>query len=86
MYNDLMNSEFENLLADEGYTNVREIDGMVCATHRYIYTVGVCYGIDMTGYRGRFCFDSQQNAELFLKDWDGQTMPVIGEDGCTAIK
>ena len=81
-----MNSELEKLLAAEGYENVREIDGMVCATVRFIYTVGVCYGIDSIGYRGRFCFDSQQNAELFLKEWDGVTSPVIGEDGCTAIK
>jgi hypothetical protein len=81
-----MNSEFEKFLTEEGYTNVRVIDGVICATLRFIYTVGVCYGLDSTGYRGRFCFDSQQNAELFLKDWDGVSLPVIGEDGCTAIK
>lgn len=81
-----MNDELTNFLVDEGYSNIHEIDGMVCATLRFIYTVGVVYGIDWTGYRGRFCFESQQCAELFLKDWDGKTLPVVGEDGCTAIK
>lgn len=81
-----MSPELEKLLIENNYENVREIDGMVCAISRFMFTVGVCYGIDLTGYRGRFCFDSYQNAELFLKEWDGKTPPVIGEDGCTAIK
>lgn len=45
-----MNSEFEKFLTEEGYTNVRVIDGVICATLRFIYTVGVCYGLDSTGY------------------------------------
>ena len=81
-----MTPELRTQLFVNGYQGMREIDGMVCATMRFLFTVGVCYGIDETGYRGRFCFDSYQNAELFLKDWDGKTLPVIGEDGCTAIK
>ena len=81
-----INPELEKLLADEGYENAREIDGVVCATMRFIYTVGVCYGIDRVGYRGRFCFSNNMDAVAFLFDWDGKTPPVIGEDGCTAIK
>lgn len=69
-----------------GYRSTRVIDGMVCAVMRMIFTTGVFYGLDEVGYRGRFCFDTKQNAELFLKDWDGKTVPTIGEDGCTAIK
>jgi hypothetical protein len=71
---------------ENGYENAREIDGVVCGIMRFMYTVGVCYGIDKTGYSGRFCFSSYMDATLFLKEWDGQTPPVIGEDGCTAIK
>ena len=71
---------------ENGYENVREIDGVVCGTMRFVYTVGVCYGIDETGYRGRFCFDNHLYALLFLNEWDGQTPPIIGEDGCKAIK
>ena len=81
-----MSPDLEQMLVDNGYQNIREIDGMVCAAMRFIFTVGVCYGIDQTGYRGRFCFDTYQNAMLFLDEWDGRTIPVVGEDGCTAIK
>ena len=71
---------------DNEYENVREIDGVVYGIRRFMYTVGVCGGIDETGYSGRFCFSSHMNATLFLMNWDGHTLPVIGEDGCTAIK
>jgi len=81
-----MTPELEQLLINNGYKNFREIDGMVCATLRFIFTVGVCYGLDESGCRGRFCFENQLFAELFLKEWDGITPPVVGEDGCTAIK
>lgn len=70
-----------------GYARLRFVpDRGVCGILRFIYTVGVCYGLDETGYAGRFCFDTAQNAALFLQNWDGETLPVIGEDGCTAIK
>ena len=70
-----------------GYTDVVEIrPEFWCGIARMIFTVGVCYGLDDTGLQGRFCFDTYQNAKLFLDEWDGQTLPVIGEDGCTAIK
>ena len=74
-------------LVRNGYSDLRVVPGRgVCGLHRYIYTVGVCYGMDMTGMKGRFCFDTEQNARLFLKDWDGETIPEVGVDGCTALK
>ena len=76
----------EQAARELGYTHVREIDGMVCGLMRFIYTVGVCFKIDETGYGGRFCFSNRYLALAFLKEWDGETPPVIGEDGCVAIK
>lgn len=73
-------------IVEEEYKNVKVIDGMICATNRMLYTTGVFYGLDSTGYRGRFCFDTELNAYLFLKEWNGQTPPTIGVDGCKAIK
>lgn len=69
-----------------GYQNLRLVNGRWCGTQRFIYTVGVVLGLDETGYTNRFCFDTEQNAALFLKDWDGSTLPVVGDDGCKAIK
>jgi hypothetical protein len=75
-------SELERL----GYTEIATIDGNLCGLMRFMFTVGVCYGLDETGYRGRFCFDNHLDASLFLADWDGSKPPTIGVDGCTAIK
>lgn len=75
------------LLLLEGYGNLRELEPVgVCGTYRFLFTVGVCFGLDRSGYRGRFCFDTQADAEAFLNEWDGLTYPVIGDDGCIAIK
>ena len=79
-------SKLEQTLTENGYEEIRIINGMVCGIHRFIYTCGVCYGLDDTGYVGRYCFDSAGYASLFLRDWDGLTTPEIGVDGCTAIK
>jgi len=74
------------LIRGHGYTDLREINGMTCGVMRFLYTCGVCYGLDETGYVGRYCFDTHQNACLFLKDWDGLKTPQVGTDGCTAVK
>jgi len=69
-----------------GYKNIRFVNMQFCGIMRMVYTVGVFYGLDEYGRRGRFCFDTEQNAELFLADWDGETPPVVGVDGCKAVK
>ena len=70
-----------------GYSDIKVAGPRgVCAVLRQLVTVGVFYGCDEYGVAGRICFDTMQNARLFLKDWDGTTEPTVGEDGCTAIK
>jgi len=82
-----MTPELQDILEQNGYENIREVlPGYLCGMQRFIYTVGVCCGLDDTGFLNQFCFDTMQNAELFLKDWDGSTLPEVGVDGCTAIK
>jgi hypothetical protein len=74
-------------LTREGYSDLKLCgDAGVCGVLRFMYTCGVCYGMDKDGRKGRFCFDTMQNAQLFIKDWDGTTAPTVGVDGCTAIK
>lgn len=82
----MIDHDLERFLLSEGYTNLRDIEGMVCGCYRFIFTSGVCYGIDFGGLAGRFCFDTKANARLFLKEWDGIEKPIVGLDGCTAIK
>jgi hypothetical protein len=76
----------QSIAAANGYWNLKWVDDRLCAVRRFVYTVGVCVDLDESGYRERFCFETTQGAELFLKDWDGIEPPVVGEDGCTAVK
>lgn len=79
--------EIMTIAQQNGYIGVCWIRGRgICGILRQIYTIGVFYGLDEHGYKGRFCFDTELNALLFLKDWDGVTLPEIGVDGCKAIK
>lgn len=74
-------------LVRNGYSDLRLVPKFgVCGIIRMMYTTGVCYGLTETGIKGRWCFDSMQNAQLFLRDFDGYALPVVGEDGCTALK
>jgi hypothetical protein len=74
-------------MREMGYGKLREIPNRgLCGVFRFLFTVGVVYGIDEVGYKGRYCFDTALNAGLFLEDWDGITLPVVGIDGCTALK
>ncbi len=63
-------------LQAEGYWNLREVPGRgICGTYRFMFTFGVCWGIDNSGYRGRWCFATRQEAETALADWDGEGDP-----------
>ena len=74
-------------LHELGYREIREVGELgLCGIMRFLFTCGVCYGLDETGYAGRICFDTWQNAFMFLEEWDGVTLPKVGDDGCTAIK
>lgn len=79
--------DLKSILEGHGYECVRQVEGWGwCGILRMMFTVGVCHGMDETGLKGRFCFDTRQNAYLFLDEWDGKTLPEVGIDGCTAIK
>lgn len=82
-----MNSKLQDILDQNGYVDVREVENWgVCGIQRFLYTCGICYGMDEGGIKGRFCFSTMQNAQLFLRDWDGIALPEVGVDGCTAVK
>lgn len=79
--------DFLKEVEKEGYFNIRYVPHAgYCGLHRYIYTIGICIGLNTVGFNERFCFDSLLGAKSFLDTWDGETNPVVGQDGCTAIK
>lgn len=59
-------------LQNEGYVGTREIPGRgVCALYKFMFTVGLVYGLDDTGYKGRWCYDNVTDALTALITWDG---------------
>ena len=83
-------SESEKLrrfLEEEGYQDLRVINGKMYGLHYMLFTVAVMCNLDYIGPReGRICFEDLCTARAFLKNWDGITPPIVGEDGCTADK
>lgn len=59
-------------LKDEGYSEVRLIEGRgLVGLSKLLYTTGIVYGLDESGYKGRFCYHTREEALSALNEWDG---------------
>lgn len=43
----------------------------MCGISEFMFTYGLCYGLDPFGYDGRYCFKTQDGAIGALSVWDG---------------
>lgn len=58
-----MTKELQELLEAQGYILLREIEGRgICGVYRFVFTIGIVWGINETEYRGRWCYDSLMEA------------------------
>jgi hypothetical protein len=65
-----------------GYQNVREVEGRgLCGIRRFMFTSAIVYGLDDTGYAGRWCYETMREAEREFEKWNG-----IGDPGGDWIK
>lgn len=65
-----------DLMRKEGYTHLREVPGRgLCGLQQFVYTWGLCYGLDEHGIAGRYCFDCRFEAVQALFEWDGTGDP-----------
>ena len=66
-------------LEQEGYTHLKMGDRFkpmgLC---RFVFTTGLVYGIDKTGYTGRFCYESHAEALEALNKWEKTNYPPSG--------
>lgn len=83
-----LTEQYKHYLEMHGYLHVQEIPGRgICALCKYMYTVGIVWGLDDTGYKGRWCYSGLVQAAVALASWDGQGDPPLewikykGEDG-----
>lgn len=74
----MISEELHKFLSEEGYARLKEIPGQgVCGIFKFIFTYGLVIGIDSTGYRGRYCYNSFVEASMALELWDGQGDPPL---------
>lgn len=61
-------------LEKEGYYNLRYVDGVgFVGLRNFIYTIGLCYGIEEWGYLGRYCYPKEfkEDALKGIEIWSG---------------
>lgn len=69
--------KFIALMEKEGYRDVRRIANRGwCGLLPFIYTTGLCYGLDETGREGRYCYKTYLEARVALELWDGNENPI----------
>jgi len=66
----------EKIIAGNGYFSFKEIPGRgLCALSYFFFTVGILYNLDEEGYGGRYCYQSEEEAQKALAEWDGNGNP-----------
>ncbi len=59
-----------------GYWNAKLLsNGEMAGCRRMMYTTGLFVGLTAQGYRTRFCFHTEAEAEASLVAWDGTGDP-----------
>lgn len=66
-------------LENDGWLHLRVVEGRgICGFCPFIYTMGLCYGVDNVGWFGRWCYPHAEayNAYLAFAVWDGKEDPL----------
>lgn len=72
----ILTPEIKSILESEGYFNLKIIEGRgVVGLFRFIFTVGLVYGISEYDYKGRYCYPNLHDATASLEKWDGKEDP-----------
>ena len=59
-----------------GYSPVKLLaTGEWAGVMNMIYTCGILVGLDESGYKTRFCYETRKEAEAALAQWDGNGDP-----------
>ena len=76
MKGELTNKEFAALLKAQGYSWPEKLaSGEWAGIRQFMFTWGLCVGLDKTGYRTRFCYEDITDALFALATWDGHGDP-----------
>lgn len=72
-----LSKEVIESLSQEHYYDLKVTPGRgICGLRDFIFTTGLCYGLDETGYAGRYCYHTEKEAEDALHVWNGADNPT----------
>ena len=63
------------MLSSNGYTEIRLLNGQLCAVKQFNYTTALVVGLDDVGYERRYCYEHRADALSALLAWDGREHP-----------
>ena len=72
------NPPLERVLRANGYYALRVLpNGQIAGLYNFIFTVGLCYNLDYSGYEGRYCYDKTDAKDAYnaIATWDGKGAP-----------
>ena len=73
--NALTSEDLNHFLLKQGYTDLREVNGVLCGIQRLAFTYGLIVGLDWDGYSHRYCYEHKADALAALNSWNGQGHP-----------
>ena len=75
---EVLDPEHAQFYQEMGYTGVLRLNGKIVGVMEFIFTYGICVGLDETGYEYRFCYGSFAEAATGLAEWirDGGDEPT----------
>ena len=65
-----MNDSFKKSMEAEGYTNLKEINGVICCIQRFAFTTAIVVGLEAYGYKYRYCYPNHSEAKPSLDKWN----------------
>ena len=68
--------DLTDVLRENGYIAWRQMpDGTMNGVLKYLFTYGLMVGLDLTGYKRRYCYENIRDAMLACVSWDGTGDP-----------
>lgn len=58
--------ELEKYLNEQGYFNLKVVDGKICGLMKFMYTIGLVVNIKEWDYEYRYCYPYANTAECLL--------------------
>lgn len=62
-------------LEAQGYSNLRQVNAVLCGLLPFVFTTGLMVDLREFGYELRYCYEREDEALAALDGWDGEGHP-----------